>query len=91
MKIIQLFAGKERIIFNWNKILSENIEALGSFYIERQRQLCDDAGDSVLIKNKRVARKSVATPFWSDSIVFNENSIASDIAELSQGWRWRLV
>ena len=44
------------------------------------RQLCDDACDSVFIENSGVARKWVATPFWSDSIVFNENRIASVIA-----------
>ena len=45
---IQLFA--ERIIFKWSKILSENFEALRPFYNERQRQLCYNARDSVLIK-----------------------------------------
>ena len=48
------------------------------------RQLCGDASDTVLIENNEVTRKWVATPFWSDSIVFNENRIASVIAELSQ-------
>ena len=45
---IQLFA--ERIIFKWSKILSENFEALRPFYTERQRQLCYNARDTVLIK-----------------------------------------
>ena len=55
------------------------------------QQLCDDASDSVLIENNGVTWKWVTTPFWSDSIVCNENRIASIIAELSQRWRWRLV
>ena len=46
------------------------------------QQLCDDASDTVLIENNGVAPKRVATPIWSDSIVFNENSIASVITEL---------
>ena len=53
------------------------------------RQLCDDTSDSVLIEKNGVAWKLVATPFWSDAIVFNENRITSIIAELLQ--RWRLV
>ena len=48
------------------------------------QQLCYDASDTVLIENNGVARKWVATPFWSYSIVFNENTIASIIAELSE-------
>ena len=38
----------------------------------------------VLTENNGVAKKWVATPFWSDSIVFNESRIASIIAELLQ-------
>ena len=49
--------------------------ALGPVYTKHQRQLCDDASVTVLIENNGVAGKWVATPFWSDSIVFNENSI----------------
>ena len=48
------------------------------------RQLFNDTSDTVLIENYGVARKWDATPFRSDSIVFNKNSIASLIAELSQ-------
>ena len=48
---------------------------LGPVYTERQSQLCGDASDTVLFENNGVARKWVATPFWSDSIVSNENSI----------------
>ena len=46
------------------------------------RQLCDDACNFVFIENSGVAQKWVATPFWSDSIVFNENRIASVITAL---------
>ena len=34
-------------------------------------ELCNDASDTVLIENNGVTRKWVATPFWSDSIVFS--------------------
>ena len=51
-------------------------------------QLCDDASDTVLIENNGVARKWVAIPFWSNSVVFNDSSITSVIAELSQRWLW---
>ena len=44
----------------------------------------DDARDTVLIENNGVTPKWVATPFWSDSIVFSENSITSVMGELSQ-------
>ena len=47
------------------------------------RQLCDDACDSVLIENNGVAPEWVCNPFSSDSTVFNENRIASVIAELT--------
>ena len=49
---------------------------LGTVYTKRQRQRCDEACNSVLIENNGVTQESVATPFWSDSIVFSENSIA---------------
>ena len=42
---------------------------------------CDDS-DNVLIENK-VIQRWVATPIWSDSIVFNANSTVNVIAELS--------
>ena len=45
--------------------------------------------DSVLIANNGVAWKWVAITIWSDSIVFNENSITRIIAQLSQRWCWR--
>ena len=48
------------------------------------QQLCDDASYTVVIENNGVARKWVATSFLSNSIVFNENSVTSIIAELSQ-------
>ena len=46
------------------------------------QQLCDDASDTVLIENYGVTSDGVCNPFSSDSIVFNENSIASIIAAL---------
>ena len=51
------------------------------------RQLCNDASNSVLSENNGVAWKWVATLFWSDCIVFNENSITSIIKESLQHWR----
>ena len=47
------------------------------------RQLCYDTSDNVFIEYNGVVQKWVATLIWSDSIVFNENSIASIITELS--------
>ena len=49
---------------------------LGPVYTKRQCQLCNDASDTFLIENNGVTRKWFATPIWSDSIVFNKNSIA---------------
>ena len=49
-------------------------------------QLCDGACDAVLIENIGVAPEWGCNPFSSDSIVFNENSIASVIPELLQRW-----
>ena len=47
-------------------------------------QLYDDACNSVIIENNGVAPEWDSSPFSSDSIVFNENRIASIIPELSQ-------
>ena len=44
-------------------------------------QLCDDTSDTVLIENSEVTPEGDCNPFLSDSIIFNENSIASVIAE----------
>ena len=46
------------------------------------RQLCYEVSNTVLIENNGVTQKWVATQFWGDSIVFNENSITSVITEL---------
>ena len=46
------------------------------------QQLCSDTYDSVLFANSGATWKWEATPFWSDSIVFNENRIANVIAAL---------
>ena len=43
------------------------------------------------LKTIESLQNGVATHFPSDSFVFNENSITSIIAELSQHWRWCLV
>ena len=51
------------------------------------QQLCNDTSDTVLIENNGVTSEWGDNPFLSDSIVFNENSIASVIAELLQRWR----
>ena len=67
------------------------IHFLGSIYTKHLQQLCDDASDTVLIENNRIAWKWVAATFRIDSIVFNENNIASVIAELLQHWLWCLV
>ena len=48
------------------------------------RQLCDDANDSVLIENNGVTPEWGYKLFSRDSTDFNENRIASVIAELSQ-------
>ena len=46
-------------------------------YSERLRQRCHDASDTAPIENKkdRITLKWVTTPFWSNCIVFNRNSI----------------
>ena len=48
------------------------------------RQLCKDASDTVLIENNGVTPEWGCNPFLSDSIVFNEISIPSVMAELPQ-------
>ena len=57
--------------------------SLRPIYTKHQQQLWDDTTDTVLIEYNGVTRKWVAIPIWSNSIVFNENSIASIIAALS--------
>ena len=47
----------------------------GSIYTEHQRKYCNDASDSVLIVSNAAAWKWVATPIWSDSIVFSEKTV----------------
>ena len=48
------------------------------------RQLCNYASKTVLIENNGVAQKRVAALFWSGSIVVNENTVTSIIAEYPQ-------
>ena len=57
---------------------------LEPIYTKRQRQRCDDACDSVLIENNRVAPEWDCNPFSSDSTVFNEYRIASVKAALTR-------
>ena len=71
-----------------------NLYFLGTFSLLRPRlhqasaltlrQLYDDARDTVLVAINSVVQKWVATPFWNDSIVFNENRITRIIVEFSQ-------
>ena len=63
-------------------MLHSVFEFLGPVYPKRQRQCCDDDGDAVLIERNGVGPKWVAIPFLRHCIFFNENSIASVIAEL---------
>ena len=68
---------------------------LGPVYTKHQWQRCNNSGMMLaillLLKSVESLEKWVATPFWSDSIVLNENRFASIIAELSQHWHWCLV
>ena len=48
------------------------------------RQLCDYTSDTILIEINGLALEYGCSPFLSDSIVFNENSITSIIPDLSQ-------
>ena len=54
------------------------------------QQVCDNASDTGLIENNKATPESGLNSFLSDSIVYNENSITSIIAELSQHWCWRI-
>ena len=63
--------------------LKSNMAGLGLVYTKCQRQCCDDACDSNLIENNRVAPEWICNPFSSDSTDFNENKIASLIAALT--------
>ena len=57
------------------------------------RQLCDDACDTALIENNGVAPEWTCNPFSIDSIVFNENRIASSCRSIqADAWcKWALV
>ena len=55
---------------------------LGPVYTKHQCQHCDDACDSVLIAKSGVTPEWGCNLFSSNSIVFNENRIASVIAAL---------
>ena len=47
------------------------------------QQLCNDASDSVLIDNNGDTQDWSSNIFSSDTVVFNENRVASVIAELT--------
>ena len=47
------------------------------------QQLCDNTSNTVLIENNGAAPDWRYNPFWSDSIVFNESSIASVVVALT--------
>ena len=53
-------------------------------HTKRQQQLCNDTSNSVLIENNGVIPEWTCNPFPSDTVVFNENRIASFIPELLQ-------
>ena len=78
---------------NWEKemvtldILDSPSSSVRLTIMLRLHQAWDDASDSALIENNRVTWKWVTTPIWSNSLVVNENSVASIIAELSKGER----
>ena len=55
---------------------AHNLLLYGPF-IKRQRQLCDDTSDNVLIKNNGVTPDRDCNPFLSDSIVFNRRVVAA--------------
>ena len=61
---------------------------LGSVYTKCQCQRCDDASDTGVIENNVDAPDWSYNSFSSDSIVSNEHSSTSVIAELSQRWHW---
>ena len=52
---------------------------LVSVYTEHRSQLCNDAIDIVVIESNGVTPDWSCNLFWSDFIVFNQNSIASAI------------
>ena len=65
---------------------------LGPVYTKHQCQRCDNSAIMLAIllslKTMESLQNSITTPFCRNSIVFHESSTASNIAALSQGWRW---
>ena len=61
--------------------------------VSKQCPGCGDACETALIDHNGAASKWVATSYSlsSDSIDFNESSIAGVTAELTLHWRWRLL
>ena len=68
------------ILTHWTFLDIHLHQALASIL----RELCDDTNDTFLIENIGVTQKLVATLFWSDSIVFNENSMLAS-SQISGG------
>ena len=82
----QKFKNNFLIAIGWKTVRFEIM--FRPVYIEHQCQCCVNSamiiGILFLTEYNGVTRKWVATPFWSDCIVFNERDIASVIAELLQ-------
>ena len=74
----------QRLVHIKSLPVSGSVHNIGSVYTKRQSQCCDNASSAVLIENNGVALKWVATPMYSDSIVFSDSSIVSIIAALTQ-------
>ena len=60
-------------------LLSYHLVTEGPVYTKGQYQCCDNTSDTVLTKSNGVASERDCNPFLGDSIVFNEDSIASII------------
>ena len=54
----------------------------GPIFTEHRHKSCDDVNDNAPIKNNGVTPDRSCKPFWSESIVFNENSTATVFATL---------
>ena len=56
-----------------------------------QRQHCDNASDTSLIENNRVAPEWGCNPFLSDSTVFLKKCVTSIIAVLTRCYRAKIT
>ena len=66
----------------WHNLQRYSSDHLGPIYNKCQHQHSDDTCDSILIENNGFNPEWGCNPFLSDSIIFNENRIASIIAAL---------